>query len=62
MDRAYPLGLLEEEIDSSSLPEFKELAHTLASWQDDILDCLGYRITSGFVEGKNNRIKTLKRR
>ena len=55
------LGLLEERIANDSLPEFKELLHTLGNWREEILNYFDYRITNGFVEGKNNRIKTIKR-
>ena len=55
------LGLLEERIVGDSLPEFKELLHTLDNWRQEILNYLNYPITNGFVEGKNNRIKTIKR-
>jgi len=55
------LGLLEEQIEGKSLPEFKELLHTLDNWREEILNYFDYRITNGFVEGKNNRIKTIKR-
>ncbi len=52
---------MEERIANDSLPEFKELLHTLSNWRDEILNYFDYRITNGFVEGKNNRIKTIKR-
>ncbi|MCJ7523212.1 MAG: ISL3 family transposase [Dehalococcoidia bacterium] len=55
------LRLLEEEIQSSSLPAFKQLLHMLTNWREEILNYFEYRITNGFVEGKNNRIKTIKR-
>jgi transposase len=55
------LSLLEKKIGYSFLPEFKELQHTLTNWRDEILNYFDYRITNGFVEGKNNRIKTIKR-
>jgi len=55
------LGLLEENIAYGSLPEFKEVLHTLTNWREEILSYFDYRITNGFVEGKNNRIKTIKR-
>jgi len=55
------LSLLEERIANDSLPEFKELLHTLINWREEILNYFDYRITNGFVEGKNNRIKTIKR-
>ena len=41
------------------LDEFKELLHTLGNWREEILNYFDYRITNGFLEGKNNRIKTI---
>jgi len=55
------LESLEQTIANSALPEFKELLHTLTNWREEILNYFDYRITNGFVEGKNNRIKTIKR-
>jgi len=55
------LGMLEERIANSALPEFKELLGTLTNWRQEILNYFDCRITNGFVEGKNNRIKTIKR-
>ncbi len=55
------LGALEETISNDCLPEFKELLHTLDNWRQEILNYFDYPITNGFVEGKNNRIKTIKR-
>ncbi len=55
------LGLLEERIADDSLPELKELLRTLSNWREEILNYFDYPITNGFVEGKNNRIKTIKR-
>jgi len=55
------LRLLEERIEDDSLPEFKQLIHTLTNWREGILNYFDYRITNGFVEGKNNQIKTIKR-
>ena len=55
------LRSLEETIANGSIPEFKELLHTFTNWREEILNCFDYRITNGFVEGKNNRIKTIKR-
>ena len=55
------LRLLEERIKDDSLPEFKQLLHTLSNWREEILNYFDYPITNGFVEGKNNRIKTIKR-
>jgi len=47
--------LLEQEITNSSVEEFKELLHMFANWQNEILNYSDYRITNGFVEGKNNQ-------
>jgi len=55
------LGLLEEKIASDYLYEFKALLHTFANWREEILNYFDCRITNGFVEGKNNRIKAIKR-
>jgi len=55
------LRLLERKIASDSLYEFMELLHAFANWREEILNYFDYRITNGFVEGKNNRIKTIKR-
>jgi len=52
---------LEQTITSSVLPEFKELLHTLTNWREEILNYFDCGITNGFVKGKNNRIKTIKR-
>ncbi len=52
---------MEAAIATDSLPEFKELLHTLNNWQEEILNYFDHRITNGFVEEKNNRIKTIKR-
>ena len=55
------LSLLEERIANDSLPEFREFLPTLSNWREEILNYFDYPITNGFVEGKNNRIKTIKR-
>jgi len=55
------LSLLEKTISNDYLAEFKELLHTLDNWRQEILNYFDYPITNGFVEGKNNRIKTIKR-
>jgi len=55
------IGLLEEKIASDSLDEFKELLHTFSNWRGEILNYFEYRITNGFVERKNDCIKTIKR-
>jgi len=55
------LGLLEGKIACDSLYEFNKLLHTFTNWREEILNYFDDRITNGFVEGKNNRIKTIKR-
>jgi len=55
------LGLTQEKIADGSLQEFKGLLHTLGNWRDEILNFFEYPITNGFVEGKDNRIKTIKK-
>ena len=51
---------MEKRIAKGSLSEFKELLHTLSKWREEILSYFDYPITNGFVEGKNNRIRTIK--
>ena len=46
----------------AEMPEFKEFLHTFIHWRVEILKYFDYWITNGFVEGKNTRIKTIKRR
>ncbi len=53
--------MLKEKVANDSLPEFKELLRILSHWREEILNYFDYPITNGFVEGKNNRIKTIKR-
>jgi len=55
------LTKLVQEIRNSGLPSFKELLSMLTNWRSEILNYFDYRTTNGFVEGKNNRIKTIKR-
>ncbi|MCD6299973.1 MAG: ISL3 family transposase [Dehalococcoidales bacterium] len=55
------LASLEKTISHDSLPEFKQLLHTLDNWREEILNYFDCPITNGFVEGKNNRVKTIKR-
>jgi len=55
------LVILEQNITEGPLPEFKHLLPTIRKWRQEILNYFDYRITNGFVEGKNNRIKTIKR-
>ena len=52
---------LEDAISNDSLPELKELLHTLGNRREEILNYFDYPMANSFVEGKNNRIKTIKR-
>lgn len=55
------LAAFEGKIIESRLPEFRVLLPMFSNWREEILNYFDYRITNGFVEGKNNRIKTIKR-
>jgi transposase len=55
------LAALGEKMIQSGLPEFRSLLPMFSNWHDEILNYFDYRITHSFVEGKNNRIKTIKR-
>jgi transposase len=48
--------------DLPELPELQALAGMFAQWQEEILNYLTYRVTQGFVEGKNNLAKVFERR
>ncbi len=50
-----------EQAATGELPEFESMNYIFSEWRNEILNYFDYRITNGFVEGKNNRIKTLKR-
>lgn len=55
------LKSIEQGAAVSNLVEFDSLRSILTDWRDEILNYFDCQITNGFVEGKNNRIKTLKR-
>lgn len=46
----------------SGLPPFQRTARTLTRWRKEVLNYWRYAITNALVEGKHNRVKTLKRR
>lgn len=50
------------EAQGSGLPPFQRAGTTLSKWRREILNYWRYPITNALVEGKHNRIKTLKRR
>jgi transposase len=47
--------------EASGLPEMIEAVKTLRNWQEEILNYFIWRYTNGFTEGKNNKIKLIKR-
>jgi transposase len=50
------------EAAASGLRSFQRTAATLRKWRKEVLNYWRYPITNALVEGKHNRIKTLKRR
>lgn len=50
------------DAEASGLRPFQRTAATLRRWQQEILNYWRYPITNALVEGKHNRVKTLKRR
>ncbi len=51
----------EAEVQEASLGPFQALFPMLRYWRKEILNYFDHRYTNGFVEGKNNRIKVIKR-
>ena len=37
------------------------LSHMLSHWRYELINYFDHRLTNGFMEGKNNRIKTIMR-
>ena len=52
----------QTKVENSGLTCFDKFLKTLSNWFDEITNYFTRRLTSGFVEGFNNRLKTLKRR
>lgn len=46
---------------SSTIPEFKSAAETLLKWNTEILNSFKHYYTNSSTEGKNNKIKSIKR-
>ena len=44
-----------------SLPEFRHCITTFSNWKTEIANIIGKRVSNGFIEGSNNKIKVLKR-
>jgi transposase len=51
-----------QRVAKSNIHEFKSFLGTVETWLDKISNYFVERLTSGFVEGFNNRVKVLKRR
>ena len=47
---------------NSGLPSFRRLAGTVQKWREEILNYWRFPLTNALVEGKHNRVKTMKRR
>lgn len=50
------------DAEHSGLAPFARTARTLRGWREEVLNYWRYRLTNALVEGKHNRVKTLKRR
>jgi transposase len=51
-----------DKVRSNALPCFDKFLTTLNNWLDEIVNYFVNRLSSGFVEGLNNKVKTIKRR
>jgi transposase len=51
----------EESVCKAGLKEFGTGLPMFRNWRNEILNYFDYHVTNGFVEGKNNRIKAIKR-
>ena len=56
------LSAWEERVKESGPEKLQKFLTTLANWREWILNYFHERITNGFAEGLNNRIKLIKRR
>ncbi len=61
-DATVALDRWISEAQASGLRPFQRTARTLTKWRREVLNYWRYPITNALVEGKHNRIKTLKRR
>ena len=52
----------QDKVQHSGLSCFNKFLKTLDHWRDEIANYFVKRLSSGFVEGLNNKIKTIKRR
>ncbi len=58
---SYELRKLTVELKESGIKECIKLGETLKNWEEEINNIQKYNINNGFVEGKNNKIKVIKR-
>ena len=58
---SYELRNLTQELKESGIKECIKLGETLSNWEKEINNIQKYNINNGFVEGKNNKIKVIKR-
>jgi transposase len=61
---AERLALWEDHLRTDNSPEFLALfaqGSMLGSWREQLLNYFDYRVSNGYVEGKNNRTKQLQR-
>lgn len=61
-EAAVALDIWIRDAKASGLRPFQRAATTLSRWKQEVLNYWRYPITNALVEGKHNRIKTLKRR
>jgi len=50
------------KVSRSALTYFDKFLTTLINWLNEIVNYFVKRLSSGFVEGLNNKVKTIKRR
>lgn len=55
------LGLWENSVKEQGIRPFRALLPMLRIWRNEILNYFDHPYTNGFLEGKNNRIKLIKR-
>ena len=58
---SYELRKLIGELRESGIKECIKLGETLSNWEKEIINIQKYNINNGFVEGKNNKLKVIKR-
>lgn len=50
-----------EQARQLGLKALNSFCHTIIAWEDEVVNFFAHRITSGFVEGMNSKIRVLKR-